>query len=89
MLLLALLGVSAEQIAADYALSAERLRPRFAARGEQDPGPALEAFLAARGTIAAEVIGATLAELDAERRLLAAGLTDADVAALRARALEA
>lgn len=39
MLLLALVGVAPEEIAADYELSAERLRARYAARGEEDQGP--------------------------------------------------
>ena len=39
MLLLALAGVAVEDIAADYALSAERLAARCAARGEPDQGP--------------------------------------------------
>ena len=50
MLLLALVGVAVEDIAADYALSAERLAARYAARGEPDQGPLVEAFLADRGT---------------------------------------
>ncbi len=41
MLVLALVGVAPEEIAADYALSAERLPARYAARGEEDQGPPL------------------------------------------------
>jgi hypothetical protein len=87
MLALALAGVPPAEIAADYALSAGRLRARYAARGEQDQGPLLEAFLAGRGTAATEVIVQLLASLDVEAHLRAGGLTDADVAALRARLL--
>jgi protein-tyrosine phosphatase len=72
MLLLALAGVSPEEIAADYCLSGQ---------GEGD------AFLAEHGTSATDVIVATLAELDVEAYLLAAGATDADLAALRRRML--
>jgi protein-tyrosine phosphatase len=87
MLLLALVGVTPEEIAADYALSAERLPARYAARGEQDQGPLLEAYLADLGTTAGELIVATLAGLDVETCLLEAGLTGEDVAALRRRLL--
>jgi protein-tyrosine phosphatase len=88
MLVLALAGVTAEDIAADYVLSAERLRARYAARGEEDQGPLLEGFLADRGTTAGELIFTTLASLDVEARLIDAGLTGDDVAALRRRLLD-
>jgi protein-tyrosine phosphatase len=87
MLVLAVVGVAPEDIAADYALSAERLRARYAARGEEDEGALLDAFLADQGTSAREIIIAVLAELDVEAHLRAGGLTDADLAALRARLL--
>lgn len=89
MLLLSLVGVASADIAADYALSGERLRARHAARGEKDQGPLLEAFLARRGTTAGEVIVATLAELDVGERLRDAGLTEDDVTALRRRLITA
>jgi hypothetical protein len=85
MLVLALVGVPPEEIAADYVLSRTRLHARYAARGEDDQGPRLESFLAAKGTNAAKLIVATLAELDIEGRLREAGLTDGDLAALRGR----
>ncbi len=88
MLLLALVGVVPEEIAADYALSAERLRPDYAALGKEDQGPLLERFLAERGTTATEVIITTLNDLDVEARLLDAGLTSQDVVALRRRLLK-
>lgn len=87
MLVLALVGVAPEDIAADYVLTADRLPARYAARGEEDHGPMLEAFLAGRGTTAGELIVATLAELDVETCLLDAGLARRDVAALRRRLL--
>ena len=89
MLLLALVGVAVEEIAADYGLSAERLTARYAARGEPDQGPPVEAFLADRGTSAAELITALLRDLDVEATLLDAGLTSQDVSALRRRLLRA
>lgn len=87
MLLLALAGVEPEEIAADYALSTERLRRRYAALGEQDQGPEIEDFLRREGTSAREVIVSTLASVDVEARLRAGGLRDEDAAELRARLL--
>jgi protein-tyrosine phosphatase len=85
MLLLALAGVAPEDIAADYVLSAERLRARYAARGEPDQGPPIDAFLADRGTTAADVIVATLRDLDVAASL---GLLPRDARALRKRLLD-
>lgn len=87
MLVLALAGVPAEEIAADYMLSDERLPAKYAARGEPDQGPELEAYLAERGVTAGEVIRETLGELDVEMYLSAAGLGAGDLDALRARLL--
>ena len=83
MLLLALVGVAPQEIAADYLLSDKQLPARYAARGEEDQGPLLEEFLADRGTTAGELIVATLSELDVEALLLDAGLDRCDIAALR------
>jgi protein-tyrosine phosphatase len=88
MLLLSLVGAAPEDIAADYELSAKRLASRYAARGEEDQGPLLEAFLADRGTAARELIIKTLTDVDIEACLLDAGLTGQDVRALRRRLLE-
>ena len=85
--MLALVGVAPEHIAADYALSAERLPARYAARGQEDQNPLLESSLAGRATTAAEAIVTTLQSVDVAERLRAGGLEDADVAALRARLL--
>jgi protein-tyrosine phosphatase len=85
MLVLALAGASPETIAADYALSDERLPARYTAHGEEDQGPLLAGYLAERGTTAAAVLTELLDGLDVEATLRAAGLTDARVAALRAR----
>ena len=70
MLLLALAGVPAEEIAADYRLSGNR-------EGEE--------FLASQGTSSAEVILATLAELDVEGYLRAGGVSAGELAAVKAR----
>jgi len=74
MLVLALVGVAPEAIAADYELSG---------RADAD----VERFLTERGTSAADLIVATLAEVDVEADLLAAGLREAELAALRERLL--
>jgi hypothetical protein len=70
MLLLALAGVPAEEIAADYRLSGNR-------EGEE--------FLASQGTSSTEVILATLAELDVEGYLRAGGVSASELAAVKAR----
>ena len=70
MLLLALAGVPAEEIAADYRLSGNR-------EGEE--------FLASQGTSSTEVILATLAELDVEGYLRAGGVSATDVTQIRQR----
>jgi protein-tyrosine phosphatase len=71
MLLLALVGVDPEDIAADYRLTAELF----------------DDFMATQGTSAREVIVTTLHSFDVEGYLRAAGLTDDEVAALRRRML--
>ena len=87
-LLLAIAGVVADEIADDYALSAERLRARFAARGEPDQEPDLTAYLASRGTTAGEVLRELLAEVDLPATLVAGGATSEDLAAIRRRLLD-
>ncbi|HTT96210.1 MAG TPA: tyrosine-protein phosphatase [Solirubrobacterales bacterium] len=88
MLVLALAGVEPAAIAADYARSDERLRRLYLARGDEDEAPKIAAFLREQGTSATALIVDLLADLDVEATLLAAGLTAADVAALRRRLLE-
>ena len=87
MLLLALLGVVPEDIAADYALSDERLRVRYAHLGVPDQGLEIAAFLEQQGTSAAGVIAETLASLDLDSFCRAGGLREEDLAALRSRLL--
>jgi protein-tyrosine phosphatase len=84
---LALAGVAPADIVADYALSAGRLPPLFARRGEPDQGPLIEAALARAGTSAAEAIVAALDAIDVEAALRRGGLGDSDLAAFRARLL--
>jgi protein tyrosine/serine phosphatase len=85
LLLLALAGVAPAAIAADYALSGERLRALYRARGEEDQSSLVEAFLAERGTTAQALVVALLAELDVEAHQRAGGLRGEEVAALRNR----
>jgi protein-tyrosine phosphatase len=87
LLLLALVGVAPDDIAADYELSAERLRPLRARLGEHRQGWSPEQALERRGTSARAAILATLEAVDVEASLLGAGLHDADLAAVRARLL--
>jgi len=88
MLTLALADVSAEDIAADYELSHDRLAMRSRAREQPDEGEGIRAFLASRGTTASEVIIATLRSLDLRATLRDGGLTDSDVHALCARLVD-
>jgi protein-tyrosine phosphatase len=87
MLLLALAGVRPEDIADDHALSAERLVAMYAQSGEAEQGAIIDELLEREGTTARELILATLASLDVEGYLRAAGLGEDDLAAVRARLL--
>ena len=85
MLVLALAGVEPATIAADYALSDERLRPLYLSRGQEDEAPKIAAFLRDQGTTASDLIVELLAELDVEATLRNAGVEAMDLAALRRR----
>ncbi|WP_328815682.1 tyrosine-protein phosphatase [Nonomuraea cypriaca] len=85
LLLLALAGVAEHDILADYALSADRLRPLYAKLGQADDDLRVQARLTGAGTTTSEVILSLLAGLDAEDYLRVAGLTTAELAALRER----
>ena len=87
LLLLAVLGVDAEAIAQDYACSTEPLRTFSEALGREDDGPQIAALMAAHGTTVRDAILGTLDGFDAHAYLIAAGVSDVDLAALRARAL--
>jgi protein-tyrosine phosphatase len=87
LMLLALVGVPAEDIAADYVLSTHGLAPLFIRLGLEDQGPVIEEFLARLGTCARDIIMSTLASLDVPAYLRSAGLSDDDLAALRTRLL--
>jgi protein-tyrosine phosphatase len=87
MLLLALVGGLPHAITSDYSLSRANLTRLYASRGEDDQGPEIDAFLAREGTSAEAVIRSTLEALDLETWRRQGGLSDADVALLRARTL--
>jgi hypothetical protein len=90
MLLLALVGVAPEDIAADYELSnAELVRRRVAEFGHHDDVPAINELLARENISARTAILSTLEWLDADAYLRSAGLTGEDLSALRARLIDA
>ncbi|GAB7048201.1 hypothetical protein JCM9534A_33270 [Catenuloplanes indicus JCM 9534] len=62
LLLLALAGVTADAIAADYARSAERLRPHFA-EAYAAPGDVIAGRMARHGVTVHDAIRAVLADL--------------------------
>lgn len=86
-LVLSLLGVSVDAIVEDYEASRARLPPLFARRGVPDQGPLIAAFLAERGTTPREIVEQTLAGWDRARWRREGGLSEDDLAALRARLL--
>ncbi len=87
MLLLALVGVTPDDIVADCLLSAERLTAHAALVGDDDE-PILSAYMAKQRTTAAEVLRRVLADLDEVRALLLrGGLTARDVTTLQRRLL--
>jgi protein-tyrosine phosphatase len=87
LLLLALVGVAPDEIVSDYELSTERVRPLFAASGEDDQGPEIQAILTRKNTSVRALLLDVLASLDVEAYLRAGGLADDDLAVLRARLL--
>ncbi|WP_230863024.1 tyrosine-protein phosphatase [Amycolatopsis camponoti] len=85
LLLLALADATPDAIAADYDLSAEAVKPLYAAMGAEDQGPVIAAVLAERGTTTAAAVRDTLDGLDVERYLLDAGVAHEDLAEIRHR----
>jgi hypothetical protein len=86
-LLLALAEVEPEAIAEDYELSTQALGPLFAVLGQPDRGPLIESILKRRGTTLRAAILAVLEEFDAGTYLLDAGVSAADLDAIRTRIL--
>jgi hypothetical protein len=87
LVLLALVGVSPDEIVADHALSADRLRIRSEHLGRSDEDITAQQQLRRANTSSEAAIMSTLASLDAERYLCAAGLRAGQIAAIRARIL--
>jgi hypothetical protein len=88
LVLLALAGVSPDEIAADHALSADRLRIRSAHLGRSDEDITAQQQLRRANTSAEAAITSTLASFDVERYLCATGLRADRIAAIRARLLD-
>ncbi|MFD7450295.1 tyrosine-protein phosphatase [Kitasatospora sp. NPDC059827] len=87
LLLLALAGVDRAAIAEDYLLSGPNVRPLYGMLGLPDPYRRIDAALAEAGTTAEAALADALDGLDPAGYLLAAGVTPAQVAAVRARLL--
>lgn len=85
LVLLTLAGVPPHEIVADHAISTQRLGPLFAREGREDEAAIVERLLAERGTTVERVLLDTLDGLDVPERLRAGGLTEAELAAARAR----
>ncbi|WP_091617430.1 tyrosine-protein phosphatase [Amycolatopsis saalfeldensis] len=85
LMLLGLARVEPEAIAADYELSTEGVRPLYATLGVEDQGPLIESMLAEHGTTRREAVLRTLDGFDAEKYLLDAGVSSADLENLRSR----
>jgi len=85
MLVLLLADVEPEAIADDYVQSAERLRPKYIARGEEDQTAAIERYLHEVGTTLREVALETVHAIDAEHVLRRGGATEVELEAIRER----
>lgn len=82
-LLLGLLGVAPEDIAADWLMSVDRLRPR-----EPEYDAVLSALLAREQTTVLDCISGALTTFDVAARLRDGGLTEDDLGAVRRRLLD-
>jgi protein-tyrosine phosphatase len=87
LLLLALAGVPPDEIAADYALSADRLRARWGHEGRPDEDLITQQHLRQANTSARETILSVLSSLDASAYLRAGGLRPDQEAAILRRLL--
>jgi protein-tyrosine phosphatase len=88
LLLLALAGVTPDEIAYDYELSNERLPPFWAERGLDDQRPLIREILRRRNTTARALVLDLLASVDVEARLRSGGLADWELDAVRSRLLD-
>jgi protein tyrosine/serine phosphatase len=85
LVLLALAGVPAADIAADYELSTDRLPGLYAALGEPDRRAELEARHRRAGTTTRAAVLAAVASFDPVAHLRAGGLSEAEIDAARTR----
>lgn len=86
-LLLGLVGVSAEEVAADHVLSQSRLRKYGGMLGYEDDSLWVEALLYGQKTTAHEAVAELAGSLDVGSYLRAAGLGEATLSGLRSRLL--
>ncbi len=89
LLLLALADVEPTEIVADYLLSAPNVRPLYGMLGLPDQYRRIDAVLAEAGTTAEAAVRAALTDFDPAAHLSAAGVSPADLAAVRGRLLGA
>jgi protein-tyrosine phosphatase len=85
LVLLTLAGATPEEIIADYLLTYERMRERYAALGVREQLTAVTELLARHDTTIEASLTSTITSLTMPDFLLENGLSDADLAALRAR----
>ena len=86
-LLLSLAGVTPEAIVADYELTLGQLTPLYAALGLDIEEFDVREHLKSRGTTVSETITRLLRDFDVAEYLAAAGVSAADIGALRTRLL--
>jgi protein-tyrosine phosphatase len=85
LVLLTLAGAAPEEIIADYLLTYERMRQRYADLGIRDQMDAVNELLARHDTTVEASLSSTIAALTMPDFLVENGLSDAELATLRAR----
>lgn len=85
LLLLCLARVTPEAIVADYELTFGQLAPLYATLGLEQNERDVRAYLRSRGTTVSETITSLIRDLDVAEYLAAAGVSGADIDALRRR----
>jgi protein-tyrosine phosphatase len=85
LLLLSLAGVTPAAIAADYELTLGQLAPLYAALGVDQDEEDVREYLKSRGTSVSETIISLVRDLDVAEYLATAGVSVADIDALRRR----
>lgn len=85
LVLLTLAAATPEEIVADYLLSYERMRQRYAELGHRDQLVAVTELLATRNTTVEASLSSTVAALAMPEYLVEKGLSGAEISNLRAR----